>query len=179
MSEEAPAILGRYVPVTDPDQVTVTLLNFPLQVFAAARQHHDELLREFALLALRPPEDRPGHAVPAQLLDLIDSLGRRFGGVGDRTDALREAALARGETTMDLSYRVPRSAGPALRELHALMEQADAFCQTEQLLTVASTPVERRFREWFIDEFIGQAEGHPANPWDGPLVPDPAPGTGQ
>jgi hypothetical protein len=175
--EAAPAILGRYVPVADHDQVTVTLLNFPLQVFADARQHHDELLREFALLALRPPEDRPGHTVPAQLLDLIDSLGRRFGGVGDRTDALREAALARGETTMDLSYSVPRSAGPALRELHALMEQADAFCQTEELLTIAATPVERRFREWFIDEFIGQADSRPPNPWDGPLVPDRAPGT--
>jgi hypothetical protein len=177
MSDNEPAILGRYVPVADHDQVTVTLLNFPLQVFADARQHHDELLREFALLALRPTEDRPGHAVPAQLLDLIDSLGRRFGGVGDRTDALREAALARGETTMDLSYNVPRSAGPARRELHTLMEQADAFCQAEQLLTIAATPVERRFRAWFIDEFIGQADGRAPTPWDGPLIPDPSPGT--
>jgi hypothetical protein len=177
MSDDAPAILGRYVPVADHDEVTVKLLNFPLQVFADARQHHDELLREFALLALRPPEDRPGHAVPAQLLDLIDSLGRRFGGVGDRTDALREAALARGDTTMDLSYSVPRSAGPALRELHVLMEQADAFCQAEQLLTIAATPVERHFRAWFIDEFIGQADGADPVPWDGPLIPEPSPGT--
>jgi hypothetical protein len=176
VSEDAPAILGRYVPVADREQVTVSLLNFPLQVFADARQQHDELLREFALLALRPPEDRPGHTVPAQLLDLIDTLGRRFGGVGDRTDALREAALARGETSMDLTYSVPRSAGPALRELHELMERADAFCQSEQLLTIAATPVERRFREWFIEEFVVQAEGDAPTPWEGPLLPDRSPG---
>jgi hypothetical protein len=166
------AILGRYVPTVDDEQVPVRLLNFPLQVFAYARQHHDELLREFALLALRPPEDRPGHAVPGQLLTLIDSLGRRFGGVGDRSDRIRDDALAAGETHIDLSYRVPRSAGPALTELHELMEQADQFCRDEQLLTIAATPVERQFRAWFIDEFIAQAQGAQPTPWDGPLLPD-------
>jgi hypothetical protein len=166
------AILGRYVPTVDDDHVIVHLLNFPLQVFSYARQHHDELLREFALLALRPPEDRPGHAVPGQLLTLIDSLGRRFGGVGDRSDTIRDDALAAGETHIDLSYSVPRSAGPALRELHELMEQADQFCRDEQLLTIAATPVERKFRVWFIDEFIAQAQGAKPTPWDGPLLPD-------
>jgi hypothetical protein len=166
------AILGRYVPAVDDEHVMVALLNFPLQVFAHARQHHDELLREFALLALRPPEDRPGHAVPGQLLTLIDSLGRRFGGVGDRSDALRDDALAAGETHIDLRYSVPRSAGPALTELHELMEQADQFCRDEQLLTIAATPVERQFRAWFIDQFITQAQGAEPIPWDGPLLPD-------
>lgn len=65
MSGVGPSILGRYGPLGDEDMVTVRLLNFPLQVFAAARQHHDELMREFALLAMRPPEDRPGHALLA------------------------------------------------------------------------------------------------------------------
>jgi hypothetical protein len=172
VTKDSPAILGRYAPPADDDQVPVTLLNFPLQVFAHARQHHDELLREFALLALRPPEDRPGHAVPAQLLTLIDSLGGRFGGVGDRTDALRDEALAAGRTSMDLTYSVPRSVGPALAELHELMEQADRFCQDEQLLTVAATPAERQFRAWFIEQFTAQAEGADPTPWDGPLLPE-------
>jgi hypothetical protein len=105
VSDGGPSILGRYGPPDDDDMVTVRLLNFPLQVFAAVRQHHDDLLREFALLALRPPEDRPGHAVPTRLLTLIDTLGRRFGGVGDRADTAREAALARGQANVDLTYR--------------------------------------------------------------------------
>jgi hypothetical protein len=171
------AILGRYAPAVDDEQVTVHLLNFPLQVFGHARQHHDELLREFALLALRPPENRPGHAVPSQLLTLIDSLGRRFGGVGDRADQIRDDALADGETHIDLSYNVPRSAGPSLTELHELMEQADQFCRDEQLLTVAATPVERQFRDWFIEQFIAQLEGAQPTPWAGQLIPDTSPGT--
>lgn len=174
MTDDAPArILGRYGPAGgDDDSVTVRLLNFPLQVFAQARQHHDELLREFALLALQPLEDRPGHAAPAQLLALIDTLGRRYGTTADRNDVLRDEAVAAGETSMDLTYQVPRSIGSAISELHDLMEAADAFCRDEQLLTLASTPVERRFREWFLEQFSSQALGAEPIAWDGPLLPD-------
>lgn len=172
MTADTPAILGRYSPADGNDQVTVTLLNFPLQVFAEARQHHDELLREFALLAMRPPEGRAGRAVPQALLDLIDSLGRRYGGVGDRADTARDDAVARGETSMNLSYRVPASVGPAMRELNRLMQAADEFCRDEHLLTLAATPVERRFREWFTEQFIRQAAHEQPTPWDGPLTLD-------
>ena len=172
MTDDAPAILGRYVPTTSEARVTVTLLNFPLQVFAMARQHHDELLREFALLALQPPPDESSRSVPVELLDLIDTLGRRYGGVGDRTDTVRDAALARGELSMDLTYQVPASVGVAMSELHRLMEAADAFCRDEQLLTLAATPVEREFRLWFTEQFISQAADAEPVPWDGPLTLD-------
>ena len=166
---DSPAILGRYVTAQDGEQVTVRLLNFPLQVFEHARRHHDELLREFALLAVRPPEELAERNLPADLITLIDTLGRRYAGVGDRTDTLRDAAVARGEAAMDLSYQVPRSVGPALVDLHELMERADAYCRTEQLLTVAASPVDRAFRAWFIEQFISQAQGADPVPWDGPM----------
>ncbi len=172
MADEAPAILGRYVPPGGDAQVTVRLLNFPLQVFAVARQRHDELLREFALLALQPPRDESARTLPAALLDLIDTLGRRYGGVGDRADTARDAALARGELSLDLTYQVPASVGPAMSDLHQLMEAADAFCRDEQLLTLASTPVESQFRQWFIEQFISQAADADPVPWDGPLTVD-------
>jgi hypothetical protein len=73
---------------------------------------------------------------------------------------------------MDLSYQVPASVGPAMSELHQLMEAADAFCQDEQLLTLAATPVERRFRQWFTEQFISQAADAEPVPWDGPLAAD-------
>jgi hypothetical protein len=175
VADDGPAILGRYVQPGGDRDVPVRLLNFPLQVFAAARQHHDELLREFALLALQPPRDESARTLPAELLDLIDTLGRRYGGVGDRADTARDAALARGELSMDLTYQVPVSVGPAMSALHQLMEAADAFCRDEQLLTLAATPVERRFRLWFIEQFISQAADADPVPWDGPLsVDEPA-----
>jgi hypothetical protein len=171
VSEDAQTAAANRSPANG-GSVTVTLLNFPLQVYAQARQHQDELLREFALMAIRPPQSRSGHEVPAGLLALIERLGRRYGGTADRTDELRDAAVARGETSIDLAYTVPRSVGPAMQELHDLLEQADAFCQQEQLLTLAATPVERRFREWFLAEFASQAAGAEPSAWAGPLNPD-------
>jgi hypothetical protein len=172
MSEEPRSILGRYAPQDTGDHVRVQLINFPLQLFAHARQRHDELIREFVLLAMSPPKDRPGHAVPRDLIDLIDTLGVRYAGVGDRTDAARDEAMARGETSMDLVYEVPRSVGPAMEDLYALMERADEFCRDGQLLTLASTSLEREFRLWFLHEFMDQADGQPPKPWAGPLTPD-------
>jgi hypothetical protein len=172
MAADNPSILGRYVSTDASETVTVELLNFPLQVFAVARQHHDELLREFALLALSPPQDRPGHAVPKRLLDLIETLGVRYAGVGDRTDAARDDAVARGDAAMDLTYVAPASVGPAMKELHDLMQEADEFCRDGQMLTLAATPLERSFREWFTSEFTQQADGRPPTPWTGGMVPD-------
>jgi len=176
VSDETRSVLGRYgEPAGDSELVEVRLRNFPLQLFAQAREHHDELMREFSLLAMSPPENRPGHAVPARLLDLIDQLGRRYGASGERSDAIREAAIERGEIAMDLTYRLPRSAGAAINTLHDLMEAADEFCQSEQLLTLASTPAERDFRVWFLDQFTCQLAGGDPVPWNGPMTNEDTP----
>jgi hypothetical protein len=169
-SEEVRSVLGRYAPADDLEPVTVVLSNFPLQLFDQARQHHDDLMREFALIALNPPKDRPGHAAPARLLELVELLGKRYGAAAERTDAVRDAAIERGETAMDLTYTVPRSAGPVIRQLRALMREANEFCEREQLLTLATTPLQRRFGDWFYEQFLDQIDGRPARPWDGPMV---------
>jgi hypothetical protein len=56
-----------------------------------------------------------------------------------------------------------------MRRLRQLMEEADEFCAAEQLLTMAATPLERRFRGWFIEQFTSQLEGAEPVPWDGPV----------
>jgi hypothetical protein len=167
MTEDAKAALGRYAPPDDGEHVGVQLLNFPLQVFAKAREHHEELLREFALLALSPPADRPGHHVPQQFLDLINTLGVRYAGIGTSTDAIRDAAIARGEQSMDLTYELPRSVGPAMQELRDLIDLADQFCRDGQMLTMALAPQERDFLWWFVAEISNQAGGAAPSPWPG------------
>jgi len=170
VTDEARSVLGRYVDAGgggSEQLVEVRLLNFPLQLFDEARQHHDELMREFSLLALQSAENRP--EVPARLLELIDQLGRRYGASGERSDTVREQAIARGEAAMDLTYHLPPSAATAILTLHELMEAADEFCRTEQLLTVASTPAERDFREWYLDQFTSQLDGGEPVPWNGPM----------
>ena len=168
-------VLGRYAPTATADEPTVEvrLLNFPLPLFLRARERHDELQREFALMAIRPPEARHGHEVPARLLELIDVLGRRYAGASDRSDAERDAAIERGEVSIDLTYRLPPSAGQALRQLDQLMEDADAFCRSEDLLTLAATPIETKFRRWYLEQFTVQLAGGEPTPWDGPTNPDP------
>jgi hypothetical protein len=64
---------------------------------------------------------------------------------------------------------VPRTVGAAVAELNELMEQADEFWRNEQLLTVAASPLERRFRTWFLIQFTSQAAGADPTHWDGPL----------
>ena len=44
--------LGRYDPDTDEGLFEVQLLNVPLHLMVLGREHHDEVMREFAVLAL-------------------------------------------------------------------------------------------------------------------------------
>lgn len=168
------AVLGRYGPSADGGMVSVRLLRFPLQLFAAAREHHDELIRELSLLALASPEpDRQWQGVgglPEELQNLIEVLGGRYRAAADRADAVRDAALARGELSIDLTYRVPASARESMQALRDLMDQADKFCRQEQLLTLAEDPLLNAFRRWFSTQCVDQIDGAPPSAWPGPLT---------
>lgn len=169
INEQSPVVAR---PGVAEELCSVRLLNFPLQLFDKAREHHDELMREFALLALSPPKDRPGHVVPAGLIDLIASLGIRYPDMEEPVDAVRDAAIGRGDAAIDLAYDVAPSVGASMRELGELLEQADRLCRAGELLTVAATPLERSFWAWFTGAFSSQVTGAAPTPWDGPLQPD-------
>jgi hypothetical protein len=111
VTESTGPALGRFGPDpsdTGEELVEVRLLRFPLRRWARAREHHDELMREFALLALSPEPIRP--EVPERLTTLIDALGRKYGAAVETTNAERDGAWARGQTSCDLVYRVRRRA---------------------------------------------------------------------
>jgi anti-sigma regulatory factor (Ser/Thr protein kinase) len=167
----APSPLGRYGPTGDTgDLVTVELLRVPVRVLAASREHHDSLMREFRLLALAGGPS--GHDVPTRLVELTQALGMRFAAAGSRPDEDFDRALERGLDQVDLVYRVPPAAAESARELDALMGEADEFCRSAQLITLARTPVMVRFGQWYLRQFLDQIAGRPATPWDGPLDPD-------
>ena len=49
-----------------------------------------------------------------------------------------------------------------------MLEEADDYCRRgDHLLTLATPEEERRFRRWFIGEFVDQIEGKPPTPWPG------------
>lgn len=161
--------LGRYDVDADNGLFEVRLLNVPLRVLALGREHHDEVMREFAMLAL--DEQLGSHHVPARMLELIDILGRRYGAAGERSDAEVDAALARGDVTIDLVYHVPGHVADAASQLEALMAEADEFCRQQQMLALARPPLQVQFARWYLDEFRRQIAGQPPRPWDGPLEP--------
>lgn len=159
--------LGRY----DPDGADclheVRLLNVPLRLLVAGREHHDDVMREFAMLALA--EDTDAEHTPTRLLELVDVLGRRYAAAAARPDAEVDAAVARGETSIDLVYHVPAHVEAAANELAALMDEADEFCRERKLLALARPPLVIEFSRWYLDEFRRQIAGEPPRPWDGPL----------
>ena len=62
----------------------VLLLQLPVQVWAASQEHHDELLREFALMTAGLEDRDTGAApVPVRLLRLVEQLTASFAGSSD------------------------------------------------------------------------------------------------
>jgi hypothetical protein len=176
-------VLGRYTPKPgDASRMcTVRLLHLPIGLFLRAREHHDDLVREFTLMAIGETEDaarREAHsasdnsrpALPPRLRELVDILGRRLGATASRADAERDAAIARGDATVDLSYEVSTSIASDLVTLTDLLDDADEFCRTERLLTLPRDPDMVRFGHWYNNEFLRQFDGHEPTAWTGVLV---------
>ena len=140
----------------------VRLLGFPLRLHQRAVEHHEELMREFRLMSLDPP--RAGD-VPHRLVQLIAELTAVYGGVSSATDAERDAALARGEESVDLTYRVPPEVAEACLRLDEMLDEADEFCRADHLLTLAAPPDAVVMRKWYLGEFVSQLAGAEPTPW--------------
>lgn len=138
----------------------VDILGLPLDVYQRASEHNDELLREFALIR----EDDSDH-VPTRLLALIEELHGRFGAFTEGPTSALQGALVRGDREIDLHYEVPAEAADAAMRLGALLDEADEFCRSGDLLTLATLPEALGFRRWFLDEFVSQIAGRPPRSW--------------
>jgi anti-anti-sigma factor len=162
------------------DLVDVHLIGLPVAVHYQASMHLKALQREFDLIC---QGDHDSTSIPHRLLALIGELTEEFGGVGEQPVEELDDAVDRGDATIDLSYRIPASAGPASERLGELLDEADAYCASgTHLLTLVTPPEALRYRKWFLSEFIRQTEGLPPIPWpdyDGvdPLRPSGASGT--
>jgi len=119
-------------------------------------------------MAIRTNTQR-GPALPPRLRELVDILGRRFGASTSRADMERDAAIERGDATVDLTYHVPVSLAADLQMLTQLMDDADDFCRMEKLLTLPRDPSMVAFSHWYNGEFLRQIDGLPPIPWNGPL----------
>src|SRR3954468_24772962 len=159
--------LGRYDVDAHGGVHAVDLSGVPLRLLAVSREHHDEVMREFAMIAL--DESFDAKHTPTRFIELIDILGRRYGAASARPDAEVDAALERGEDTIDLVYHVPEHVTEAAQQLDTLMSEADEFCRQQHMLALARPQLLIDFARWYLDEFTRQVSGQPARAWDGPL----------
>ena len=143
----------------------IRMLGVPVDLFLATRQQHDELMREFAVLALAHKDESGSD--PPELRRLVHELGANSAASVSRADANVEAASNAGRATIDLSYRVPITVLAAADRLEELMQSADRFCAQGRMLTMPRSPQMLRFATWWLRELRQQVAGYTATAWEG------------
>ena len=161
VSAPAPAIAAQ-LRDGDLQPKEIAIRGIPVQAYLNAQQHKDELLREFTFIAQSGVQ--PG-AVPSRLVETA-RVGRiAFAGPVADNRVQVNAAVERGDDTVDLTFSVPRVAGPFAERLAALLDEADEYCRAGELLTLAATPEIRRFRAWFFGQVVAQLRDEPGTAW--------------
>lgn len=157
-----------------PELQTLRLLDMPLRHWASAKQHNDELMREFALIAGGAESAGGESPLPQRLLDLITQLRQQYGQGSAERDARLFDALEDGVDHLDVELQLPAAAVGALAQMAALLDEADAFCQQGQHLLTLTTPPELvAYRHWYLGELTAQLGGAAPTPWREPQESGP------
>jgi hypothetical protein len=140
----------------------MVLVDFPLRVAGRAYRHREALLREFAIIAFGGGEQAD---VPKRLVEIATILDERYAGLNPEAEDALDAAAKRKAEYIDLELMVPpRIKGDTLN-LSPLLLEADEYCRTGGLLTLAPTEEMVSFWTWFLREFIRQTDGQPPRSW--------------
>ena len=143
--------------------IDVHLLELPIEIWRRFTAHLEAIQREFDIVKA----DLPSGSVPHQLSDLLEELDLRYASIGHANRQELYAASERGESQIDLSYRVPLDIAGATKRLGEMLNAVDEFCRVgERLLTLATPPDLVAFRSWSLGEFTRQLErGLEPMPW--------------
>lgn len=140
----------------------ITLLGFPVALFRQYRRHFVELSRELRLLAL-------AHGTEYPVAKRISDMFQRFEAEkqNSRLQEHLDAAATSDQARVDLAFRVSRDTPRVMAVIGDLLEVADQFCRSERLLSIAATPQQRQFQDWYLGEFVRQSRGEAPQPWRG------------
>jgi len=146
--------------------VTVQIRGLPVALHARATEHGEELQREFALIAQGREHSDSHSEMPRRLLSLIATLQGNYSGFTTQQEDLLDRAIRSGESTLDLTFRVPAGAAEGAAALEALLDEADDYCREgKHLLTLATPPDLVAYRRWYLREFVDQIRGAAPKPW--------------
>lgn len=153
-----PGVAGAPGPLP-PGWHTVRLEGCPVRLSLAQDDHLDELVRELQLVdgPTREPE------LAAAIRGLLDGQAQARH-MGRRT---AQDAAAAGHEQVDVEMLMPSVAAEHVELLDDAVRAADALCERERLLTLASPPEVRLLRRWMRDEVRDQIrDGRPPLPYE-------------
>ena len=130
----------------------VSLVDFPVARYLQMQEHHDALLREFALIAT----DSQSSAAPSDLLGLAKEMFERYGdAAGPFRDGVAAAADS-GEIITTLNLSIPYTTLRWTEDFLLLFEEADEYATRGDLLTEPAPVEVAEFRRWMVGELIRQ-----------------------
>jgi len=163
--------------VPDADAVPVVLQRMPATLWLAAREHHDALLRELALLrasADSPATDRAGVAALDQARATLDvavdadlERARSSGAASVPLPQYHPGALPAVPDTMDLRLHVRRPDADAFARLQDALDEGERLARADRLLVRPALPEIVAVRDWACEQVIAQVAGSPGAPWPG------------
>jgi hypothetical protein len=150
-------------PAGRPGNRPIRFAGVPVQGYLDLQAHNDALLRELELIRIEL-EAWGGAASHRSLrvVGLIDELFGQFRGLRDGYRDVVASAQARGEQTVDLEASASPASVPAARAYVGLLEQADEFCRTGELLTPPPPAHVTALRRWFVAQMAAQLGDDPA-----------------
>ena len=149
----------------------VELIDVPLLIHEAWRQHAESLLREHLLASL--DDDRPDQGardpilVHSEASDAIALLAEHIprSGVSDRADEVMVSATEPRVTGPRVSLPVPHESLPHFATLDRTMRSALAMVEEGRFLTPRTQPEVQAFRSWVCNEVSRQGNGAAPVPW--------------
>lgn len=149
------------------DGLLVLLRDLPVELYSAYHLHHQELRREVRLLALAHGDTYPIASSISRVFRSFDDQLRRSRGTSALDAALEGEATSK---SIDAHLVVPPTLPHTASRMIDMLELADAFCRSERLLSLATSPEQRAFRRWYLGEFVRQGDGEAPIPWTEELL---------
>jgi hypothetical protein len=141
---------------------TVAIRGFPIAVHLASVQHGEALVREFEII-VRGGGDQSD--LPKRLLDIVQAVQARAGGLNAHAERAIDDAIARGDAEAQFDIVVPADVARGAPEFEALLDEVDDYCRDGALLTLETPPEVRAFRRWYLGEFTRQLNGEAPLTW--------------
>src|SRR6202035_3174504 len=141
-------------------QLMVDVLGIPVDLLQKASEEYEGLFRELRLMKERADSGIPSAAQLSDRLSvLVSDVGSRFNGFGPGMDANWQDVVDRKVATYDWHLSLPQAAATACEYYSTMLDEADEFSRSAQLLTLPASDTSIAVPRWFLSELVSQLHG--------------------